>query len=98
MRIAHEFAPVLTMPNLVFSTGKATGNIAMALVFKSRSNTFNGSMATASDSCAMFHIMVRDSQAIEGTVLGPDREELSWSVNSGFSARCRTSGLQFGTR
>jgi hypothetical protein len=46
----------------------------------------------------MFRIMVRDSQAIEGTVLGPDREELSWSVDSGFSARCRTSGLQFGTR
>jgi hypothetical protein len=49
------------MPNLVFSTGKAAGNIAMALVFKSRSNTFNGSMATASDSSAMFRIMVRDS-------------------------------------
>ena len=70
------------MPNSVLSTGKATGNIAMALVFKSGSNTLNGNIATASDSCAMFRIMVMDSQAIEGTVFGPGREEFSSSVAS----------------
>ncbi|HVP50445.1 MAG TPA: hypothetical protein VMT56_04400 [Candidatus Bathyarchaeia archaeon] len=70
------------MPNSVLSTGSATGSIAMALVFKSGSNTFNGSMAIASDSCAMLRIMVMDSQAIEGTVFGPDRGEFSSSLDS----------------
>ena len=39
-------------------------------------------MATASDSCAMFRIMVMDSQAVGGTDFGPDREELLSSVDS----------------
>ena len=81
-----------TMPNSVLSTGDTTGSTAIAPVFRSGSSTLSGSIATASDSCAMFRIIVTDSQAMEGTVLGPKRDGPSPAIVSLTNSRRNPAG------